>query len=133
MKKIYALFISMMLFVCTAQVSAQGTIPPESEIKDMLCHNWKYSSMQSGSQKLPLSGLLPSSIRFNHDGTLIRIDRYDDTTTGTWSFEYKSLTLKTEDKTGKEKNKLVRIDQNTMMIRNKFAGVYTDYFLTRID
>jgi hypothetical protein len=108
-------------------------IPTETEIRDMLCHTWKYESFQSGPQKLPLPGILPASIRFIPDGTLIEVDRYGDTTTGTWSFKYKTLAFNFVDKKGEEKNKLIHIDQTTMMFRNKYAGVYSEYTLRRID
>ena len=114
--------------------SARGQAMTEQEIKTMLCHTWKYTGLQMGKTKLPLPSperLGGLYLEFKADGTTLRTGS-DEDIQGKWSYDHKTLTIKIEDKMGKNKYKIASLTDSQFIYREKIAGVYDEMILERV-
>src|SRR6185436_10210685 len=92
--------LAILLFI---GASAFAQTQTEKEIKDLLCHKWKLTHMESGGQKIPVPTEFGDSfLDFKADGTVIEIDASEEQK-AKWTYDHKTKTITTEDKEGTEK------------------------------
>ena len=135
MKKTILLILLIFTIINSQAVFAQ-TKPQsqtEQEIKTMLCHKWKLTHMETQGERNSLPPDMGESyMLLKSDGTLIETDEGKDYQ-GKWAYDHKTMTLKTDDKDGVEKHKIIKITDTELIIKSKFDGMAMNMIMKRID
>jgi hypothetical protein len=131
------LFISILTLHTTLSITSFGqstaSQKTEQEVKNMLCHKWKVSQMEVQGKRI---GFPPdwdaSIITFNNDGTLIEVSE-GKSYQGKWTYEHKTMSIITNDKDGIEKQQILKITSNQLIIKSKYQEMPMNLIMQRID
>ena len=133
-KVIFAVLISIMT-ISSTNVSAQtkpAKVKTEQEITAMLCKKWKLTHMESEGQRFSLPPEMGESfVTFKADGSLTESDE-GNISKGKWTYEHKTMTLKTYDKEGKESHKIISITPEQLILRSDFEGMTVNMVMKKV-
>jgi hypothetical protein len=121
-KAIVAVLISLMTISFANAQTNLSKVKTENEIKAMLCQKWKPTHMESEGQRFAIPPEMETFVTFKADGSLTEVDE-GSTSTGKWTYDYKTRTLNTDDKDGKESHKIITITPKQLIISSQFKGI----------
>ncbi len=105
----------------------------ETQIKEMICHQWKLSFLEyNGVKKEIPSKLPPSILSFVQNGKMLETDgknKYE----GKWNYIHTVHTITTTDKDGTEHHKIIQINDKELIMDGKFMGRVFNMGFSRID
>jgi len=73
-----------------------------------------------------------ATITFKSDGTLIETQE-GQRFSGKWTYQYKTMTLFTDDKDGKDKQKIVKLTPTQLVLNKNYQGIPMNMGMKRVD
>ena len=124
MHQFFSFFILLLILSLS---SFSQSKPTEQQIKTMLCHKWKVSTIESQGEKLPAEEDV--YITFRKDGTFIDSQEGGKPSDNKWTYNHKTTTLTT----GDVSKKILRITEKELKLSAKMDGQNMILTLKRVD
>jgi hypothetical protein len=112
-------------------ISQDSTAIQETQVKLMLCRNWKAVSMEANGRKAIVTK--SSVVSFSSDGKFADTTQGLGKTVGSWTYNHSTKTLETTDKGGKSKAKLVEVTSDTLVMELEYPEFVTRVTYSKAD
>jgi hypothetical protein len=120
-----------LITISLSAISQDSTAIQETQIKSMLCRNWKAVSMEANGRKAIVTK--SSVLYFNNDGTFADTTQGLGKSVGSWTYNHLTKTLETIDKGGKSKANLVEITSDKLVIEFEYPEFFSRVTYAKAD
>lgn len=126
----FTLFV-FLIIVSFNSFSQDSTSTQETEVKSMLCSNWKAVSLEANGRKAIVTK--SSLLSFKNDGTFTDSTEGLGKSIGSWTYNPLSKMLETIDKGGKSKAKLIELTDNKLIMEFEYPDFVSRVTYAKVD